>query len=47
MSIQKHRDEILKELDKVKLEQAETEKTWSKLCNLKDKVIISFNQYYL
>lgn len=40
MNFQKHRDEILKEMDKVKFEQEEIEKTCLKLCNLSDNVII-------
>lgn len=39
MNIQKYRDEILKELDKVKQEQDEIEKNCLKLCELKDNVI--------
>lgn len=40
--IQKHRDDVLKELDKVKQEQDDIEKKCSKLCDLKDKVIYIF-----
>lgn len=43
--IQKHRDDILKELDKVKQDQDDIEKKCSKLCKLKDNVMYIFNCY--
>lgn len=46
MNFQKHRDEILKEMDKVKFEQEEIEKNCLKLCDLKDNVIILFYIVY-
>jgi len=46
--IQKHRDEVLKELDKVKQDQSEIEKQCSKLCELKDNVIfLNLLLYYI
>lgn len=40
MNIQKHRDEVLNELNKVKQEQDEIEKKCFKFNELKEKVII-------
>lgn len=40
-NIQNHKDEMLKELDKVKQEQDAIEKTCLNLCALKDNVIIN------
>lgn len=41
--IQKHRDDVLKELDKVKQDQDVIEKKCSKLCELKDNIIRDIN----
>lgn len=40
MHFQKHKDEVLKELDIAKKEQEEIEKKCFKLCELKDNVIL-------
>lgn len=40
MHFQKHRDEVLKELDVAKQEQEEIEKKCIQLCELKDSVMI-------
>lgn len=44
MQLQKHRDDVLKELDLAKQEQEEIEKKCFKLCELKDNVMF-FNLF--
>lgn len=46
-NIQKHRDELINLLNKAKQEQEEIEKTYSKLCVLKNNVIILFSKIVL